>query len=493
MTSLEEVQTGSSFDRLVSIMGEYFPNHGDIKYTCSEVFQENQNDMHVPDSSPKYTCELNLFGQTITTDDAYRDKQLALEAASKIGWSILSELVRTIFGKHDSLLDPIFAGVIEDLHSFRPANLSLAEYDKPAGPISSHQSMLLRISEAVQGNATSVKTARVNSEAMSQLVAPHPISSLHEYAMGRCSNPVIEEFSARGLFGCRVIFNNKSYVVEAIFKKKSDAKMEAARLACVDVFGSRFPFAETDEKLPAVDPSKYSFGTSFDAHSAPNAQPRAPVNDIAPSPSAPKQPHNHPPLPNGRKFVSFINEFCQKRQIMAPNYVYSTANTISSIFVCRVDGFLGMTFESASFNRKTDAKEDAASRIYEALEKGKMLNNPPQDPAPTDRSSRKRPPSPQSRHPPSASFPRLSHPPNASHQAPTRGYTLPDFLHNIPPPPFLPIFAPTQNSMHDREDASRHTSSQSSGRNRDPRLYSRHHSTSSYQPSSHRSHDRQPR
>ena len=247
-------------------MGEYFPSYGELKYIYSEAIQDDHCGVPTTDVSPRYTCELDLFGQTITTSDMYCDKSEGLEAVSKIGWSILSELVRTVFGNHDPFVNSIFTGVIEDLRSFRSANTIMPDQEEITEPLSSQRSILLRVSEAIQGNSTPTKNAQANSEAMSQMILPNPISSLHEYARGKFSNPIIEEFSAHGLFGCRVVFNDKVYVVEARYKKKSDARNEAAKLACIDIFGNKFAFEETqNEAPPTVDPSKFSFGTSFDS------------------------------------------------------------------------------------------------------------------------------------------------------------------------------------------------------------------------------------
>lgn len=369
---------------LESAVGTYFPAYGPILYRPREVLHDGLSlplaaggEIRSVPRPARFSCELDLFGQTICTSDCFADQAAAMEAVSRTAYHIIAEMARTVINSSDPIIDVVFKSVLDELSSFTPASKGTDENNEEAS--GEKERLLLRISDAIHGKSEPAIQAHINSAKMNEVSLKNPTAVLFEFARGRLDleQPLFDHFTAHGMFGCRLVFSGKEYIAEAKYKKKSESKTEAARIACSDIFGDAVEFdGQASAPLQPVDPSKFSFGTSTDASLAKGNEglvAQEPSSNLQPASTAAKEPFKRPLLSDGRKFVSAINELCQKLRVIAPSYSYSTVNTISSIYVCRVDGFLERSFESAAFNRKTDAKEDVAARIYNVMESEGLL------------------------------------------------------------------------------------------------------------------------
>jgi hypothetical protein len=164
--------------------------------------------------------------------------------------------------------------------------------------------------------------------------------------------------------------------------------MQAALMACVELFGAegyRYEGIDSSSYRSWTRASirteceKYIFATSEELirsrhDSIDRADEKAPVIDqtSSPSPAASLKPVD--PLPNGKKYLSELNQLCQKLNWPLPVFYYASVNTVNNYFVCCVRGFHDLPpMESAPFTKKNLAKEDVAGRIYLRLkERGFM-------------------------------------------------------------------------------------------------------------------------
>ena len=440
-----------SYVRLLEgAIGTYFPGYGPILYKPRELIQDDlsfplaasEETQYVP-TLTRFTCELDLFGQTICTSDGFTDQAAAMEAVSKTAYYIVAEMARTIINNPNPVIDVVFKSILDELRSFTSAPKSVdRDIDATTGE---EERLLLRISDAIHGKSEPAIQAHINSAKMNELSLKNPTATLFEFARGRLDleQPLFDHFTAHGMFGCRLVFNGKEYIAEAKYKKKSESKTEVARIACSDIFGDAVEFdGKVDAPRQLADPSKFSFGTSVDTLAKGNESlvAQEPSSHLQPANTAAKEPFKRLLLPDGRKFVSAINELCQKLRILPPSYNYSTVNNISSIYVCRVDGFLERSFESAAFNRKSDAKEDVAARIYDVMESERLLEKAASSLPANSRTKRRPSSSQESAHParfPGAHVPYIPPPMSFYPSQLPRGQNSEQFT----APPYFPLYS----------------------------------------------------
>lgn len=179
---------------------------------------------------------------------------------------------------------------------------------------------------------------------------------------------IFEDFNKGYNFGCCLRWGKKFWVAPAEFRQKKDAHNYAAIMACVECFGEGFTYEGVDPRIyykwtresvrQASD--RYSFGSSDELLDRGNSKQAEPV-DLSNI--------KIEPLSNGRKYVSVINEICQKMRYTPPNFQISSVNALTNYYVCSVRNFHDLPpIDSAPFTKKNDSKEDAAGKIYYLLE-----------------------------------------------------------------------------------------------------------------------------
>lgn len=411
-----------SYDILNSEFLKYFPNYGDVEVVYEEFnhdtsikpLDESKNDF----KSGKYTCSVMLFGQAFTSNELYSDKTMALESSSKFALKVFDEFKKTLFSKTDDS-SKILLSLVNYLKTFK------SNTDKDIEePNSAVENILLKISDSAHGKSQPAIQAHINSVEMSQNQISDPVSMLTILTKTTATPPNFEFFNNRGLYGCKLTFQKQDFITNAKFTKKQDAKKHAAYLAVKALFGenfiTNFPVLDNQES----NASKFVFGSTVEF---PTSDPSIQEDRTL------LKPFNRPPLPGGQKYVSVVNEICQRLHINPPDYIFSTSNTISSIYVCLVENFMGARYQSAPFNKKINAKEDVASRIYDFLEIHEYL--PPQKEPKID----KRQYSNQwnSRTPPFHIIPPFLFPPHPFHVHNSGNTSMFSFPPVIPPPPFV--------------------------------------------------------
>lgn len=214
-----------------------------------------------------------------------------------------------------------------------------------------------------------------------------PITTLYEYVDKLGLSPeqlIFQEFRHQNKFGCRLLWNNQSWISPATCPTKKEAKMRAALMACIEILGNGFEFE-------GIDPGVYSSWTPeyfeqlreryiFRSTSELlfNTQGKTAPSTSTPSASTKKDDTPPltplPPLPNGRKYLTELNQLCQRLKWPLPVFTFTSINAVNNYFVCSVHNFQEYSvFESAPFTKKVDAKEDVAGRVYLTLKDGGYL------------------------------------------------------------------------------------------------------------------------
>jgi len=87
----------------------------------------------------------------------------------------------------------------------------------------------------------------------------NPITLLHEHYQKKSSilePPRLDTFDKERFFGAVCQYEGHSTYTLAVYKRKNDAKMEAARLMCVHIFGNLFTFDPIPPDVPISPPRK---------------------------------------------------------------------------------------------------------------------------------------------------------------------------------------------------------------------------------------------
>lgn len=323
-------------DPLVKL-SRYFPDSSPKEYSLKKTILNS----HVT----KYIACVEIFGQKFSSEKFDTESEATFSIQNILA-PVIDELIETIVFKNNAFNSDIMSYICNYLKTF---NIT-------------EQNIILSIDALVDNKALTPLQAQKNSAQLAKLTVPNPVSFIHDFArLHNKEEPKYEFFTKIGLHGCKLTFLDGVFVALAVYKKKNDAKIDAAKQLCAVLFESQG--LSTDLKnVTLVDSSKFFFGKTEDFVSS------AQNHEINKSHRNDLTPFEICPLPDGRKFVSAVNEYCQKNRMISPNYTFSTNNNVSSIYVCE-SNFLNCNFKSAPFSRKSDAKEDVAARIYDHIVK----------------------------------------------------------------------------------------------------------------------------
>ncbi len=230
---------------------------------------------------------------------------------------------------------------------------------------------------------------------------PDPITIIYEYAeKSGLKKPVLfEDYRCQQFFGCCLEWNGRFWVSPADFRTKKDAHMRAALMACVELFGGegyrfegidssiyrswtrasirteceKYIFATSSELLRPRRPSSQSMIEQQQQHD--NQDDSSDTNSSTTGTASSNIPTTPlEPLPNGRKYLSELNQLCQKLSWPLPVFSYASVNAVNNYFVCCVRGFFDLPLmESAPFTKKSSAKEDVAGRIFLRLKERGLI------------------------------------------------------------------------------------------------------------------------
>lgn len=225
----------------------------------------------------------------------------------------------------------------------------------------------------------------------------------HQKLGGVGAPPSFEEFQGRGvLWGATGNYHGFTVTVKAAFKKRNDAKYEAARLIYERLMGDTGRFKPIDPEIAAdIEAKNVVIGRtnvvigkderSGDVQIMASASKALSVEDPTTKKTIrdylrqmPSGPGTRTP-PDGKRFISILNEYCQRIRINPPKYLEVVGNeSLGPSHCCIVEDFDDKTFISYAFTRKRDAQEDCALRIFEHLlekgrvdEMGRCINAPP--------------------------------------------------------------------------------------------------------------------
>lgn len=386
---------------LLKFLFETFPQFKVPEVTYEEISE--------PNGTISYKAQFKLLGQTFNSG-CHCSRHEALESVSGVAFEVVKEFQNLILLQTDasincealsSLLRPvkIEAGKVastvtqEALKSVSEIKSRLVEVEneninlkvktksekiieKMQGSIQMNKPEPVKVSKIekpvtpVQDIDTSVSMSPLKLEESEKLARKTtnigaPIPTFYEFVEKQSSSEVIvfDDFVKGQCYGCRLRWGKRFWVAPAEYRQKKDAHNFAAVMACVELFGEGFTFEGIDPRLyhnltresVRIASDKYSFGTSEELLSN---EPSSPIEIEV-------QNIKIEPLSDGRKFLSVINEICQKMRFTPPNYQVASVNALTNYYVCTIKNFHDLpTIESAPFTKKNEAKEDAAGRIY---------------------------------------------------------------------------------------------------------------------------------
>lgn len=398
--------TDSSYLRLIKLSAEYFPN---IKEPVIEFESSTDTSGEV-----NHRASMRLLGQ-LYSSPYFGSKEEASEYLCDIATEVLKQFNRLVLLKTsvNCRNDPLFS-IFESLkleaekvcespsHSALRLVSSIknrlidAENEQiekkikdkaesiqekmmkntlPANEIASMKRGNVQVEESLILEKVEPSPKRLNNEALGSMNIGAPIPALFEFAEKQMSKESIlyDDFVKGINFGCRIVWGKKFWVAPAIHRQKKEARNYAAVMACVELFGEGFIYEGIDPDLyrdwtrdyvRSVS-DKYSFATSDELlNEVPNVLTEKYDSDLVFDFSNIKIE----PLSDGKKFLSVVNEICQKMRFTPPNYVVSSVNSLTNYYVCSVKNFHDLPhIESSTFTKKNDAKEDAAGKIYHLL------------------------------------------------------------------------------------------------------------------------------
>lgn len=221
------------------------------------------------------------------------------------------------------------------------------------------------------------------------LISTSPVSLLLELSQRIQGGPAIiwDEFSHDGLFGCRVNFGDKFWIVPAEYSRKKEARAMVALMACIELIDDNLLFEN-------VKLEKYESWTKTYVREKSDELARIYYNlekdkILLTNPPCQKQdsviakpviPSTFPTCDDEAvSYVALVNEVCQRRQINSPIYNVTAVN-VGAIpkFRCHVENFSeSPDISSAIMPSKRFAKNDAAKQIYEHMQlNGKVVSVP---------------------------------------------------------------------------------------------------------------------
>ena len=413
---------GDKMKELGVLLTDLFPRYGAFDFNLKTI----------GNNAEAFVCETNLFGQVIAGAKCNTESE-AKESAARLACAILTEYSRTIFNCQEKIMQPIFAEVMKELRSYRDPKSE--GKDKVMVEMEGEGQVILSVSDAMTGKLKPLEMSRLNSVLSAERaeLTFNPVNALYEYAHGRInvSAPVYDIFTKSGCFGCLLKFNQKEYLVEAIYKKKSDAKYEVSRVACEDIFGfDKSTGAIIAPKVATAEEKKeFAVASTVELLKPTSTN----TTDLS---TPPKMAFDSGiQLPAGRRFITVVNEVCQKHKLPAPHYDFSISNDISSMYACRIANLFDKSFDSAIFGRKQDAKEDAAHRLFYHMLTSNMVDTSGRAILPSTKTA---PTSQQNLNP-------------ATQQAinpATAGFFPFPFMPNFPPQQYPNLFGFPQASSH---------------------------------------------
>lgn len=248
---------------------------------------------------------------------------------------------------------------------------------------------------SIESNSQSSLTSfpvKASSPAASS-ASQHPLSTLMMHYQKRANTikaPEIVEFQGKASFwGSHGHYFGFQVTIKAVYKKKSDARYEAARRLYLLVMPDNheeFPMKSPDigDEDPEAKDVVIANSTSMISSDSLVLQPVTKTMLVSPSAGCgnideylkdlPKEPLDLEAI-SGKTYVSIVNEYCQQTHQAAPDYKELTVNqSLTLCYCCRVESFDGRPFTSYVFARKKDAKEECAMQIFLYLRDKKMID-----------------------------------------------------------------------------------------------------------------------
>lgn len=388
-------------EALQQLVSMYFPQYGELQYRKIAVGGadadpdpdlnlelELELDAERPQKEKGYRCAVNVFGLVVEGRDVHREWHDAKEAAALLAHTLLTDFLRLVRGRHDdALFGKLFRPLVEEMQRLCPPPAASGE----SAGLAPHTLLSHLERDAAQQatrtlagpllfpllaslDAAPRDPAPPSAPPQPQPPAPisakpsqqNPVSFLYEHWQRRSSTtaePAFEFFAQRTFFGAIGRYDGREAVVRAVYKRKSDARSEAARLLCHQLFADLVSFSPIPPDAPDLEehgalllaaPPAAAAATASANSSVPNVR----AEDLPAAPLGKACPKN-------RKYVSLINEYCQITRTALPDYRTLTLNqSLSTAYCCCVDSYDGRPFASYAFVKKADAKDDCAGRIF---------------------------------------------------------------------------------------------------------------------------------
>lgn len=376
----------------------YFPQYPPLEYR------------NISPISNTYLMETNLFDINIRSFTSFNNLVEAEEETAKLCVDLLTSFLSALkmdFNDDDKIsnigLKEVFDPLIKFMKEFKPKSISVDNFEGANEVISEDKWRLSFVAEEMVGplldniqedhgrkkeftideianycnNGISPFEKIIEiQDSTSNIAEDNAISFLfqHWQKKSHTLQPPTFDFFTKGQYhGCSLSFDGHSIIIPAIYKKRMDAKCEAARKGVECIFGTlkKFDPIKPDDPLALLSWNKdcnishemlnidhYDKKAQF-LTSSPSTQLKIPndILDIKP--------------PSGLNFVSLVNEYCQLNRLDVPIFKSITRNEGLNVisFCCSIESFVDIDCPiiSQSFSKKSDAKNDCAGRLYKKM------------------------------------------------------------------------------------------------------------------------------
>lgn len=412
----------NSKDEVERLLCMYFPQYPPLEYRNVSFDKEC------------FLVEVNLFDVNVCSEESFTYLEEAEEETAKLCLELLTSFLKALkinntnTENEDEIgLKEVFDPLVKFMREFKPKLIAKQDGEVLNAVFSEEQWKSSFIGEELVGplldNITSEHgrnkefsldqidtfskdgTSPLEREDLkcnvSNVVEENAISFLfqHWQKKSQTLQPPIFEFFTKGPYhGCSLKFDGDSIIVPAVYKKRIDAKCEAARIGVAQIFGplKKFTPLKPDEPMAlnswlndksiieVNENAQISFNLTDDNVSNVSLKP---WDHIQLNPLLPSQLQQLISIPTdtldikappGLNFVSLVNEYCQMNRLDLPKFNSITKNEGLNVisFCSSIDSFplINGPIMSQSFSKKSEAKNDCAGRLYKILVERGLIN-----------------------------------------------------------------------------------------------------------------------
>lgn len=409
-------------DEVERLLCMYFPQYPPLEYRNVSFGKDN------------FLAEVKLFDVNVCSEQSFSTVEEAEEETAKLCFELLTSFLKALkidnsnTENEDEIgLKEVFEPLVKFMKEYKPKPMAKQDSEGFNEVFSEEQWKSSFIGEELVGplldNITSEHgknkefsleqidtfskdgTSPLEKEELkcnvNNVVEENAISFLfqHWQKKSQTLQPPIFEFFTKGPYhGCSLKFDGDSIIVPAVYKKRIDAKCEAARIGVAQIFGplKKFTPLKPDEPMAlntwltdrsineVIGNAQISCNLSDDNVANVSLKP---LNHIQSKSLLQPQNQQQIPIPTdtleikapqGLNFVSLVNEYCQMNRLDLPKFNSLTRNEGLNVisFCSSIDSFPSIDdpIMSQSFSKKSEAKNDCAGRLYKILVERGLIN-----------------------------------------------------------------------------------------------------------------------